>query len=100
MMTSFNLVANGSSVSVSFRSSTFPNGLGGQTSCNTPPPQFVGSEANFMVFLNSIPGRRRTRRPLAIHRPAWDAGKNSIFAPFEAKNVCVLQRLKSANKCK
>ena len=26
-----------------------------------------------MVFLNSFPGRRR---PLAIHRPAWDAGKN------------------------
>ena len=31
-------------------------------------------EATFMVFLNSFPGR--TRRPLAIHRPAWDAGKN------------------------
>ena len=51
------------------------------------PLPFVGSEANFMVFLNSIPGRRRTRRPLAIHRPAWDAGKNSIFGPFEAKKM-------------
>ena len=30
-----------------------------------------------MVFLNSVPGTRR-RRSLAIHRPAWDAGKNSV----------------------
>ena len=68
------------------------NGLGGQTSCNTTPHLWgqgtkvicalLFPEATFMVFLL---GRRRTRRPLAIHRPAWDAGKNSIFGPFEAE---------------
>ena len=36
-------------------------------------------EATFMVFLNSVPGRRTRTTSLAIHRPAWDAGKNVLL---------------------
>ena len=66
------------------------NGLGGRIRCDPVPhlwsqgTKFISAlsfpEAPLMVFLNSVPGRTTTtrRRPLAIHRPAWDAGKNRI----------------------
>ena len=42
-------------------------------------------EATFIVFLNFVPGRTTRTRPLAIHRPAWDAGKNNFFTNLYPK---------------